>query len=209
MDAAEAAGGWAARFPRPSRGQARALVVALMFLAGAVGYFLGGPRPPAQGSADVGFLQDMRFHHDQAVVMANVALAGATEPLVRTFAKEIILVQRYEIGVMDAYLARWGYPGDPDRDSAMGWMGVAVPRDEMPGLASPLQMQALRDASGREVDRLFLAMMREHHRGGVDMASAGARLAGDTRVRDLAATMARNQRIEISEMEAARQRLGL
>ncbi|MGH9224288.1 MAG: DUF305 domain-containing protein [Acidimicrobiales bacterium] len=193
---------------RLSARQAIALA-ALCFLAAAGGYALGTPRRPTEGSADVGFLRDMIVHHDQAVVMAAIALDKGTEPLVRTFAKEIVILQRYEIGIMDAYLARWGYERESGEGTAMAWMGVPVPPDEMPGLASPVQMGALREAGGRGADRLFLELMREHHRGGADMAAAAASRARDGRVRDLASAMARNQRIEINEMEAARQRLGL
>lgn len=184
-------------------------VLALMFLAGSVGFVAGTGRPPSEGSADVGFLRDMAFHHDQAVVMASAVLDETSEPLVRTFAKEIVMVQRYEMGVMDTYLNRWGYSAEPSGDTAKEWMGMAVPRDEMPGMASESQMRALRDAEGKEADRLFLTMMIEHHRGGADMAEAGARLARDRRVRSLGEGMARNQRIEINELEGARQRLGL
>lgn len=110
---------------------------------------------------------------------------------------------------MDSYLNRWGYSAEPDRDAAMEWMGIAVPRDEMPGMASEVQMGALQAATGAEADRLFLTMMSEHHRGGADMADMGARLVDDDRIRSLAEGMARNQRTEINEFDVARQRLGL
>ncbi|MGH9189132.1 MAG: DUF305 domain-containing protein [Acidimicrobiales bacterium] len=197
------------RLAPPSRGQLGGMVLALLFLAGCVGYVVGKGSPPGRTSVDVGFLRDMIDHHDQAVVMANVALDGATEPLVRHFAREVLIAQRYEVGLMDAWLGRWGYGGDADRAAAMGWMGVPTPVGEMPGMASPTQMEALRQAQGRQVDALFLAMMKEHHRGGIEMASVAARTAEDRDVRALAARIARYQRIEINEMESARQRLGL
>jgi uncharacterized protein (DUF305 family) len=51
--------------------------------------------------------------------------------------------------------------------------------------------------------------MRAHHEGGVEMASVAADRAEDPFVRTLAARMARNQRIEITEYDRVRQRLGL
>ena len=52
----------------------------------------------------------------------------------------------------------------------MAWMGMPVPLDQMPGLATDEQMKQLRDASGAESDKLFLELMAAHHRGGVHMA---------------------------------------
>ena len=197
------------RVAPPTRNQAVGLVLSLLFLAGAVGYIVGGDRRPGQSSADVGFLRDMTTHHDQAVEMAVMALDRATEPLVRTFAREVLITQRYELGLMSAWLGEWGYGYEEDRGEAMAWMGVPTPVEEMPGMASAVQMDALRRAQGRQVDALFLAMMTEHHRGGADMAAAAVRVVGDADVRALAEGVARNQRIEIKEYQAARQRLGL
>ena len=197
------------RLTPPTRGQTVGLVMALLFLAGAVGYMIGGDRPPGESSPEVGFLRDMTTHHDQAVEMANTALDRATEPLVRTFAREVLITQRYELGLMSAWLGEWGYGYDAERSVAMAWMGVPTPPEEMPGMASAVQMDALRRAEGREVDALFLAMMSEHHRGGVDMAAVAVEVVDDADVRALAEAVARNQRIEINEYQAARQRLGL
>ncbi len=197
------------RIPPPTRTQLVALVLALMFLGGSVGHIIGAGRPPGRDSVDVGFAQDMSAHHDQAVTMASIVIDKATEPLVRSFARETLVSQRYEIGLMGAWLGEWGYGTDPDRVTAMGWMGMPVPVAEMPGMASQVQLDQLAGAEGRQIDSLYLAMMTEHHRGGVQMATVAAKKASDSRVRALAAAIARSQRIEINEMEAARQRLGL
>jgi len=39
----------------------------------------------------------------------------------------------------------------------------------MPGMLSPAQMEALREAKGAEFDRLFLAGMIQHHEGALVM----------------------------------------
>lgn len=197
------------RVPPPTRGQLVALVLALMFLGGSVGYIIGAGRPPGRGSVDVGFAEDMSAHHDQAVTMASIVIDKATEPVVRSFAREVLIRQRYEIGLMGAWLGEWGYRSDPDRDTAMSWMGMPVPVAEMTGMASQVQLDQLARAEGRQIDSLYLTMMTEHHRGAVEMATVAAKKASDSRVRALAVAIARDQRIEINEMEAARQRLGL
>lgn len=184
-------------------------VLVLMFFAGSVGYWLGQPRPPGEESVDVGFLKDMILHHEQAVEMASRVVNEGSEPVVRNFAKEVLIFQQYEIGLMEAFLRRWGHLRPTEQRTAMGWMGTPVPVDEMAGMASEAQMQALADAGGRDVDRLFVSMMIEHHRGAIDMGSVAARDAVDSDVRALATRIVRNQRVEIAELRSAQRRLGL
>ena len=87
-------------------------------------------------------------------------------------------------------------------------MGMSTSLGGMPGMATDAELDSLQSAAGREVDRLFLHLMREHHRGGVHMASFAARHAKDGRVRGLAARIARNQQLEVAEYSDALRRLG-
>lgn len=187
-----------------------ALAAAVLFLAVAAGYFLGSraARPPTADSVEVGFLNDMIAHHEQAIQLANDELTRGAEPTIKTFAREIVLFQSYEIGVMERQLEQWGYSRGR-QDVAMAWMGKGVDVDEMPGLATSAEVDALASASGRDTDALFVALMRDHHAGGVHMASAAAERARDRFVRELAERMARNQRAEITELARARDRAGL
>lgn len=185
-------------------------VAAVLFLAAALGYYAGSrsDRPPGAGSVEVGFLHDMIAHHEQALQLANVELERGADPAITTFAREILLFQAYEIGVMERQLEQWGYVRDA-QDFAMAWMGAKVRSDQMPGLATDAEMDALAEASGAETDALFIALMRDHHAAGVHMASVAAERTGDRFVREFAQRMARNQRIEIGEMARARDRAGL
>ena len=196
----------------PPRPVLAALAVALLFLAGSTGYAVGTrtARAADPSAVDVGFLTDMVVHHEQAVEMSSVALAREDlPPPVRAFVLEVLSAQRYEIGLMEATLRSWGEPVDDADDQAMAWMGSPVPEDAMPGMASEADLDRLAGATGEELGALWLAMMTSHHEGGVDMARAAARDAGDPFVRELAARMARNQAVEINEYEAVRSRLGL
>ena len=186
------------------------VALALAFLGGAVGYVIGKGRPPGEGSTDVGFLRDMIDHHEQAVTMARLTLQKPDiDPVTRSFADEVVLFQMREIGLMDGLLDEWGYTrGDLDR-RAMTWMGMDTTIASMPGMQSPDAIDELREAEGREADRLFLTMMREHHLGGLHMADYAARHAGSSRVRTLAARMAEFQRSEAAEYEGQLRRLGL
>ncbi|MFZ6004551.1 MAG: DUF305 domain-containing protein [Actinomycetota bacterium] len=201
---------WSTFLPASPR-QWVALGAALLFLAGALGYYLGSRDSgiPLRDSVDVGFLQDMITHHEQAIQMALIENSSGEEPGLQTFAREIILFQSYEIGLMDRQLNQWGYRREKRSDTAMQWMGMAVAVDAMPGLASPNEMQALREHTGPDIDALWIKLMQDHHAGGVHMAEYAAEHASDPFVREIAARMARNQRIEIGELDGARERADL
>lgn len=185
------------------------LGLALMFLAGVVGYRIGLPDRPGAGSADVGFLQDMIAHHKQAVTMSFRTAEAATDPVVRSFAKEIIALQEYEIGLMDAWLDEWGHTRDSGGPTAMTWAGHSHPRESMPGMATEEELDALHAAEGLDIDDRFLRLMIAHHVGGVDMAEVYLERGDDADVRQLAERIVKTQKIEISEMQFARRRLGL
>jgi uncharacterized protein (DUF305 family) len=61
-------------------------------------------------------------------------------------------------------------------------------------------MEQLRQATGRHAEILFLQLMIDHHRGGVDMAGYAAEHAGEEEVRLAAERMASSQAVEIDAM---------
>lgn len=185
------------------------LVAALLFLAAVVGYRIGRPDPPGAGSADVGFLQDMIVHHEQAIAMSYRTVSVAADAEVRSFAKEILVAQQYEIGLMEGWLRRWGHPRDSGRPTAMAWAGMSHPKNAMVGMATAEELQALDEATGREVDDRFLRLMIDHHAGGVAMAEEILERGDDGAVRELAGRIITAQRSEINEMQATRRRLEL
>jgi uncharacterized protein (DUF305 family) len=192
--------------------QTVALAVVFAFLGAAVAFFVSerSDRAPSADSVDVGFLQDMLHHHQQAVVLSQIQVDEGAKGGAGVFAREILFFQSYEIGLMDRQLDAWGYAIDQRPSEAMGWMGMSVDPDAMPGMASLDELDAMRDAGDPElVDALFFALMRDHHLGGMAMASHAAEEASDRWVRELATRMARNQRAEVAEMDAARERAGL
>lgn len=185
------------------------LGLALAFLGFAIGYVVTRDRPPAADSADVGFLQDMLTHHDQALGVATLTAAYGEDPTVRSYARDVMTFQSYEIGVMTQMLADWGYTREDRSDEAMAWMDMAVPVEQMPGLLTEEQLDQIGEARGAELDALFLELMAYHHRGGLHMAQEGAALASDDRVVALAQRMERNQAAEINEYRSTAETLGL
>jgi uncharacterized protein (DUF305 family) len=191
-----------------SWGRVAVLVVAMAFLGFAIGMFVTRDRPPGPDSVDVGFLQDMLTHHDQALGVATLELGNGKDPVVRSFASEVLQEQSYETGVMTQMLAHWGYSRDDRSPDAMAWMGMSVPVARMPGLLTDEEMSQIEAARGTELDMLFLEKMAEHHRGGLHMAQYAADKAGDAQVRALAARMVRNQSSEINEYRLAAKEKG-
>lgn len=182
--------------------------MALCFLTGVIGWRLGQPNVPGRSSVDVGALVDMRAHHEQAIVMAQLEMANGQAPQAKLFADEILRFQAYELGLMDQILYNWGYTPEA-RDTAMEWMGHPTPTESMGGMATEDELDALRSARGEDADAIFLALMQAHHRGALGMATYAARNAGHDDVRDLMERIARVQRAEVAEMASTVQRLGL
>jgi uncharacterized protein (DUF305 family) len=194
----------------PSGALIASLVAVLALLVG-IGAVLVYQRAstPGPGSVDVGFMQDMTTHHQQAVEMASIVAETGSDPDVRAFAREILTFQQYEIGYMEALLEDWGQWPFSNERVAMEWMGMSSTPEEMPGMQPEAAMERLEDATGAEVEALFLPMIIDHHRGGVHMAEYAAEHASDPRVRSLAERMAMQQSGEIADFERAAERLGI
>jgi uncharacterized protein (DUF305 family) len=179
-----------------------ALVLALVLLPGTVGYVLGNNAAiPDPNATDVGFLQDMRVHHEQAVQMSFIHMnTDGVDRGLRTVAVTILLEQQLEIGRMIQLLRDFGESEVNETDVAMEWMGHPTALAEMPGLASQAELQRLRDASGIEADRVFVELMTEHHRGGIEMAQHAVEHAAVGEVRRMAEQVVSGQAEEIEEM---------
>lgn len=197
---------------------------ALVLIALVAGVLLGRITTPSAGgpipsntSAEAGFSRDMQAHHTQAVEMAMLVRDRSDSDEIRLMALDMATVQMNQIGQMAAWLQLWGLPAAAPEPS-MTWMtrpaldggsheshdGSAdqshTPGEPMPGLATPEQLQQLRDASGVEAERLFLELMIAHHQGGVEMASAVIERSKHPVVVDLATSMVRAQQSEVDYM---------
>src|SRR6478735_9539293 len=162
--------------------------IGLIVVFGALGWVLGNNHAqPDPSDVDVGFLQDMHWHHDQAVQMALIYLsANGTDPALRQAAEEILVGQNQEIGLMIQMLRDFGKADTNETDTGMAWMGDPTPLDSMPGMATEAQLEQLGQASGAEADQLFVQLMTAHHQGGIHMADDAEQHANESQVRDLA-----------------------
>ncbi|MFN3255447.1 MAG: DUF305 domain-containing protein [Ilumatobacter sp.] len=175
----------------------------------AVWAFSEDPVDQPMNAVDVGFLQDMIDHHEQALLISNIYLDERPDSGVAPYAREVLPFQEREIEWMKGWLAEEGYEiGEPDR-MAMTWMGMSMPVGEMPGMQSPERLAELDAATGIDADRLFFRIMAEHHRGGIHMGDFASANGQRKRIIEFAASVSRNQTIEIVEYQAAWERLGL
>ena len=74
-------------------------------------------RYPIPTRTDIGFLQDMRTHHEQAVTMSLVLPRPSRAPIptFRLIAREIVFDQGIDIGRMIQLLRQFGEPPRPTR----------------------------------------------------------------------------------------------
>lgn len=194
-------GGIRGRFGPLTGTRVAILLVAFAFLGGAIGWSIGQRDQDPLSATDVGFMQDMGFHHEQALQLSLLLLANDTvRPDLQHYAQEIIISQQAERGIFNATLDRFHHPSSPG-DEVMGWMlGHPVPLDDMEGLASEAEMNQLAAATGDEAESLWISLMSEHHMGGLHMADWAARRGQDCTTRNIAAASVKMQRDEIFDL---------
>ncbi|MFE9630585.1 DUF305 domain-containing protein [Streptomyces sp. NPDC006463] len=93
--------------------------------------------------------------------------------------------------------------GHSESSSPSGHSGhdtAAKPGALMPGMATKEELAQLASASGRDAEVLYLQLMTDHHKGGVEMAEACARQCRTPVERDLAQGMVDAQRSELTLM---------
>ena len=155
-------------------------------------------------AADFAFMQGMIMHHSQAVEMVGLMKGRTTDPDVLDLGKRISISQGGEIGFMKRWLAFYGKPVQDDDMAGMdmGHMDMAMPA--MPGMLTPKQMAALRDAKGAAFDHLFLTGMIQHHTGALTMVKElfdNKDSGGEPQLFDFTADVDVTQRAEIGLMQ--------
>src|SRR5258708_2407101 len=171
---------------------------------------------PQLSQADVEFMQGMIMHHSQAIEMTALIDSHTQNKDLRSLGARISSSQSDEIRFMKRWLATRGQsvsmpmpnmpnmhdmPNTPDMPD-MKMPGHAMPL--MPGMLSPEQMTALRNANGAEFDRLFLTGMIQHHGGALTMVKELFDTAGagqDAEIFDFATDADNSQKAEIKIMQ--------
>jgi uncharacterized protein (DUF305 family) len=152
---------------------------------------------PGPNEADKTFVKDMIVHHQQAVYMAGLAPERAASSDVKGLASRIHDVQGPEIDMMNRWLSQHAIPTvNPDAPHGHGGSGA-----EMPGMATPEQLDALEKAKGAAFDKLFLQLMIAHHQGALTMADEVRKNGFDVRVQEIADGVTAEQSDEIRRMQ--------
>lgn len=148
----------------------------------------------AAQAGDVMFAQMMIPHHQQAVTMADLALAKpSTSAQVRELATDIKAAQAGEIATMRGWLTAWGAPtGAPT--------GHSTGMDHGGGMMTEADMSGLEAADGAQFDRMWITMMITHHEGAVTMAEQVLSSTKDPEVKKLAEAVITGQKAEIATM---------
>lgn len=181
-----------------------ALGLSMLIFGIGIGYYFGdSAATPDTNKVDIGFLQDMRYHHDQAVQMAYYYRTSVADPTPRLnmLAEEILLSQQLESGRMVQMLRSFNAIEANDTGTAMSWMGHPMPIDEMDGLASQAELDSLAAATGDEASRIFAILMINHHNGGVAMAQYAIEHGSNKDVISMAKSMIKGQQAEVNELQ--------
>ena len=136
-------------------------------------------------SDDIAFAEMMIPHHEQAIEMSEIAFLNTSNPDVLQLAQEIKVAQSPEIDLM------------------MSWTGVKASTHAghmMDGMLSQNELSDLREAKGKEFDRLFLEGMIKHHEGAIEMAQDVA-ASKNKEVADLSTSIINAQELEIAKMK--------
>lgn len=183
-----------------------AAATAALILVAALLVFVNS-RTPGDGSAEAGFARDMMVHHAQAVEMAEILRDKTQDDGMRTLSADIALTQQAQIGQMQGWLAVWGLPitGPEPR---MTWMGHEMD-GQMPGMATPKQINTLRNASPDEADKQFLQLMIPHHKAALDMSDAALARTARPEVQRLATAIKNSQQSEIKVMQDLLEKRGV
>ena len=143
---------------------------------------------------DVEFLQMMVPHHEQALVLADIALdptRGASQAII-DLATQITAAQSPEIELMVSLLDSWGEELD---EHAMH------NSDDDMGMLSDDEIDELSTLSGVDFDTAWAKAMLGHHRGAVAMAEDVLSNGANREVMDLARAIIATQNAEIAILE--------
>jgi uncharacterized protein (DUF305 family) len=154
-------------------------------------------------------MQHMIVHHGQAVEMTALLQTRTANKELRTLGERISRSQSDEMRFMKRWLEARDQPTSmaiPHGSHGQEMHGREMPSHNMlmPGMLTAKQMDALRNARGKEFDRLFLSGMIQHHDGALVMVKDLFNTSGageDAELFNFATDVDSGQRAEIRVMQ--------
>jgi uncharacterized protein (DUF305 family) len=147
--------------------------------------------PPFTAANDVQFIDAIIPHHEHALEMANEELAKGTRAEVKAIAQRIKDTQAQEITTLRSARQALAQSGDVP----------LAPKD--PHMEQDLAL--LKQATGAQVDAVFLEEMIPHHAEAISLAHRALPNLKQSEVRQIAINIVSTQAREIGEMQALRQ----
>ena len=165
------------------------------------GYMMnGGRQNNMMGDIDRHFIEQMIPHHEDAVVMAELALEKAKKPEIKTLAEAVIAAQTKEINEMRVWYKDWYGTDVPDSVNYMGHSMMNHSQGMMMGgmMGDETDMETLRNA--KDFDAEFIQQMIPHHQMAVMMAQMVETISGREEIKNLAKDIIQSQTSEINQM---------
>lgn len=167
-------------------------------------------------ATDIGFAQAMMKHHDEALMLATLAM-HSRDPRIEKLSHAIAMAQSHERGLMQGWLSAWGKPVIP-AGKAMDWVDFPTGKrsvedlnyisrckasgdGRMPGSPNVADYERLGGSTGAQKDQLFLELMIKHHEAAVDMANFAGRHAQSDLIKGLTNRIKREQLKELLIMK--------
>jgi uncharacterized protein (DUF305 family) len=141
---------------------------------------------------DVEFLDTMSQHHREGIMMMEMAIEKTDNKKIGTDAQKMMGDQQREIQAMQA-LKEEIMPGRPNSVNM-----------KMPGMMA-MDMEILKEKTGRDFDRAYLKHMIKHHQGAIKMSDHALQKAKNAEVRAMAQRMHDQQKREIADMKSTLQ----
>jgi len=159
-----------------------------------------------RSTKDVEFMQGMIMHHAQAVEMTALIESHTDNKDLRLLGARISHSQSDEINFMRRWLQARGESISQPMPEMPGMPGMNMSGHSMlmPGMLTAKQMEALRNAKGKDFDHLFLTGMIQHHNGALIMVKDLFDTAGagqDAELFNFATDVDSGQRAEIRIMQ--------
>ena len=152
------------------------------------------------GDIDRHFIEQMISHHEDAIVMAELALEKAKKSEIKTLAEAIITAQTKEINEMKGWYKDWYDADIPDSVNYMGHSMMNHSRGMMMGgmMGDETDIEALKNS--KDFDAEFIRQMIPHHQMAVMMAQMVETISGKEEIKNLAKDIIQSQTSEINQM---------
>jgi uncharacterized protein (DUF305 family) len=141
---------------------------------------------------DQTFIRHMLTHHEQGILLAEIAAEKASNSHLRALSKLMVASQRGEARILSHWWASWFV--EPRQVCS------ARERELMPGMLDVVEVERLGSTEASSFDVLFIELMTRHHKGAVAMADAHLRDGSDPRLRIMAHAIRHEQQGEIALM---------